>query len=68
LIWFTLTDGESIAVAPEHVRYIRPTEDGGETVIHFSRDDYFTVTQTPIEVVARLTEKRRSAPRAKAAS
>ena len=29
LIWFTLADGDSIAVAPEHVRYIRPTEDGG---------------------------------------
>ena len=66
MIWFTLTDGDSIAVAPEHVRYIRPTEDGGETVIHFSRDDCFTVTQTPIEVAARLTEKRRPAPRAKA--
>ena len=53
LIWFTLTDGESIAVAPEHVRYIRPTE-GGETVIYFSRDEKFTVIQTPTEVAAKL--------------
>ena len=67
MIWFTLTDGESVAVAPEHVRYVRPTEEGGETVIHFSRDDYFTVTQTPTEVVARLAEKRRPASRARAA-
>ena len=53
MIWFTLEDGDSIAVAPEHVRYIRPTEDGG-TVIHFSRDERFTVTQTPTEVAAKL--------------
>jgi hypothetical protein len=66
LIWFTLTDGDSIAVAPEHVRYIIPTE-GGETVIHFSRDDHFTVSQTPTEVVARLAEKRKPASRARTA-
>jgi hypothetical protein len=53
MIWFTLEDGESIAVAPEHVRYIRPTDEGG-TVIFFSRDDRFTVTQTPTEVAAKL--------------
>jgi hypothetical protein len=57
LIWFTLTDGDSIAVAPEHVRYIRPTE-GGETVIYFSRDEKFTVTQTPTEVIARIRAGR----------
>jgi hypothetical protein len=56
MIWFTLEDGESIAVAPEHVRYIRPTDEGG-TVIYFSRDDRFTVTQTPTEVAAKLREK-----------
>lgn len=55
MIWFTLADGESIAVAPEHVRYIRPTENGG-TTIFFSRDERFTVTQTPTEVAARLRE------------
>ena len=53
MIWFTLADGDSIAVAPEHVRYLRTTEDGG-TVIHFSREDHFEVTQTPTEVAARL--------------
>jgi len=53
LIWFTLTDGDSIAVAPEHVRYIRPTDDGG-TTLYFSRDERFTVTQTPTEVAAKL--------------
>lgn len=53
MIWFTLTDGDSIAVAPEHVRYIRPTDDGG-TTIYFSRDERFTVTQTPTEVAAKL--------------
>ena len=56
MIWFTLEDGESIAVAPEHVRYIRPTDEGG-TVIYFSRDDRFTVTQTPTEVAAKLRER-----------
>ena len=53
MIWFTLTDGDSIAVAPEHVRYIRPTADGG-TTLYFSRDERFTVTQTPTEVAAKL--------------
>jgi hypothetical protein len=53
MIWFTLTDGDSIAVAPEHVRYIRPTDDGG-TILYFSRDERFTVTQTPTEVAAKL--------------
>jgi hypothetical protein len=53
MIWFTLTDGDSIAVAPEHVRYIRPTEDGG-TTLYFSRDERFTVSQTPTEVAAKL--------------
>ena len=56
MIWFTLEDGESIAVAPEHVRYIRPTDEGG-TIIYFSRDDRFTVTQTPTEVAAKLRER-----------
>ncbi len=55
MIWFTLTDGDSVAVAPEHVRYIRPTEDGG-TIIYFSRDDRFEVTQTPTEVAQKLRE------------
>ena len=53
MIWFTLEDGDSIAVAPEHVRYIRPTDEGG-TTIFFARDDRFTVTQTPTEVAAKL--------------
>lgn len=53
LIWFTLPDGDSIALAPEHVRYIRPTDDGG-TIVHFARDDRIVVTQTPTEVAARL--------------
>ena len=53
MIWFTLADGDSIAVAPEHVRYIRPTDSGG-TIIFFSRDEKFTVTQPPTEVAARL--------------
>jgi hypothetical protein len=53
VIWFTLADGNSIAVAPAHVRYILPTDDGG-TVICFSRDERFTVSQTPTEVAAKL--------------
>ena len=53
MIWFTLEDGDSIAVAPRHVRYIRPTDEGG-TVIYFARDDRFTVTQTPTEVIDKL--------------
>jgi hypothetical protein len=53
VIWFTLANGNSIAVAPAHVRYILPTDDGG-TVICFSRDDRFTVSQTPTEVAAKL--------------
>jgi hypothetical protein len=53
MIWFTLEDGDSIAVAPEHVRYIRPTEDGG-TIIFFSREERFTVALTPTEVAAKL--------------
>jgi len=55
MIWFTLTDGDSIAVAPEHVRYLRPTDEGG-TLIHFSREDRYEVTQTPTEVAAKLRE------------
>jgi hypothetical protein len=65
VIWFTLTDGETIAIAPEHVRYIRPTDDG-ETIVHFSRDDRVTVALPPTEVVARLKASRRAPPRAKA--
>ena len=57
MIWFTLTDGDSIAVAPEHVRYIRPTEGGG-TILFFSRDERFEVIQTPTEVAAKLREGR----------
>ena len=53
MIWFTLSDGNSIAVAPEHVRYILPTESGG-TVICFGRDERFTLSQPPTEVAARL--------------
>ena len=53
LIWFTLADGNSIAVAPQHVRYLLPTDDGG-TIICFSSGERFTVSQTPTEVVARL--------------
>ncbi len=53
MIWFTLADGDSIAVAPEHVRYIRPTEDGG-TLIFFSRHERFEVALPPTEVAARL--------------
>lgn len=55
MLWFTLSDGNSIAVAPEHVRYLLPTE-GGETVICFSRDERFTVAQPPTEVAARLRQ------------
>ena len=65
MIWFTLTDGETIAIAPEHVRYIRPTDDG-ETIVHFSRDDRVTVALPPTEVVAKLKASRRAAPRTKA--
>ena len=53
MIWFTLADGNSIAVAPEHVRYVLPTR-GGESVICFSRRERFTVAHPPTEVVARL--------------
>ncbi|MGZ8348318.1 MAG: hypothetical protein ACXWUP_14520 [Allosphingosinicella sp.] len=67
MIWFTLTDGESIAIAPEHVRYVRPTDDG-DTTIFFSRDDRCTVALTPTEVVAKLSERRRAPGRAKAAA
>ena len=66
MIWFTLTDGETIAIAPEHVRYIRPTDDG-ETIVHFSRDDRVTVALPPTEVVAKLKASRRSPARAKSA-
>lgn len=65
MIWFTLTDGETIAIAAEHVRYIRPTDDG-ETMVYFSRDDRVTVALPPTEVVAKLSARRRAAPRAKA--
>lgn len=53
VIWFTLADGNSIAVAPAHVRYVLPTDDGG-TIICFAHGERFIVTQTPTEVVAKL--------------
>jgi hypothetical protein len=56
VIWFTLADGNSIAVAPAHVRYLLPTDDG-RTVICFSKDERFIVAQTPTEVAAKLGEK-----------
>lgn len=61
MLWFTLSDGNSIAVAPEHVRYLLPTE-GGETVICFSRDERFTVAQPPTEVAARLRQRGEDTP------
>lgn len=54
MIWFTLADGNSIAVAPAHVRYLLPTDDGG-TIICFGAGERFTVSQTPTEVVAKLS-------------
>jgi hypothetical protein len=54
VIWFTLADGNSIAVAPAHVRYLLPTDDGG-TIICFSSGERFVVSQTPTEVVAKLS-------------
>ena len=53
MIWFTLSDGETVAVAPEHVRYVRPTEEG-ETILYFSRDDRLTLSLPTTEVVAKI--------------
>ncbi len=53
MIWLTLADGNSIAVAQAHVRYLLPTDDG-KTIISLGAGERFTVSQTPTEVVAKL--------------
>ncbi|WP_114953770.1 hypothetical protein [Sphingosinicella terrae] len=55
MIWFTLEDGDSVAVAPEHVRYVRPTDEG-TTILYFSRDDRLEVALPSTEVVAKIDE------------
>jgi hypothetical protein len=54
MIWLTLADGNSIAVAPAHVRYLLPTDDG-KTIVCLGPGERFTVAQTPTEVVAKLS-------------
>ena len=55
MIWFTLEDGESVAVAAEHVRYVRPTDEG-TTILYFARDDRLEVALPSTEVVAKIDE------------